>query len=124
MKSPWAYVLIGGVFETAWAVTIKLLDGFNAMEWLIPTIVFILCSTLLLNKGLSMGLPAGPSYSVWVGIGAIGSLVAGVTIFNDVMTAVKMLPIALILIGVVGIQHEQNKVLENDKSRSRTEGAS
>ncbi len=107
MKSPWIYVLAGGLFETAWAITIKLMDGFRSPEWLVPTAVFLLISTLLLNKGLKAGLPAGPSYSVWVGIGAVGSLIAGVLLFGDPMTLAKAIPVALILVGVAGIQHEQ-----------------
>lgn len=115
MRSPWFYVIFGGIFETGWAVTIKLLDGFNALEWLIPTIILIVLSVVLLNKGINMGLPAGPTYSVWVGIGAIGSLVAGVLIFKDPMTALKMIPISLILIGVMGIQNEQSKMDKLDR---------
>lgn len=116
MKSPWFYVIIGGLFETAWAVTIKLMDGFRSPEWLIPTAVFLLASTLLLNKGIKMGLAAGPSYSVWVGIGAIGSLIAGIILFKDPMTVMKILPVALILVGVAGIQHEQERIKEESSS--------
>ncbi|MFA6804606.1 MAG: multidrug efflux SMR transporter [Candidatus Methanomethylophilaceae archaeon] len=107
--NPWTYIAIGGLFETGWAITLKMSNGFTDWIWLIPTAVLLVISTLLLNKGLVASLPAGSAYSVWVGIGAIGSLIAGLILFNDSLTVSKMICVVLIIAGVIGIEHEHGK---------------
>jgi quaternary ammonium compound-resistance protein SugE len=102
-------VILGGMFETGWALTMKMSDGFTRIEWVIPTLIMLVISVLFLNKGLAAGLPAGSTYSVWVGIGAIGSLVAGLILFNDILSPLKMLFVALIIAGVMGIESESSK---------------
>lgn len=107
--NPWIHVILGGMFETGWALTMKMSDGFTRIEWVIPTLILLVVSVLFLNKGLASGLPAGSTYSVWVGIGAIGSLVAGLILFNDILSPLKMLFVALIIAGVMGIESESSK---------------
>lgn len=107
--NPWMYVILGGFFETAWAITLKLSDGFTEWLWVAPTIALIVISTFLLNRGLTANLPAGSAYSVWVGIGAVGSLIAGIMLFNESVTLLKILFVILIIAGVIGIEHEHGK---------------
>jgi quaternary ammonium compound-resistance protein SugE len=107
--NPWIHVVLGGLFETGWAVTMKMSDGFSRIEWVLPTMALLVVSVLFLNKGLVAGLPAGSTYSVWVGIGAIGSLVAGLLLFGDLLSPLKALCVALILAGVLGIENESSK---------------
>ena len=77
MKMAWLWILLGGVFETGWASGMKMSNEFTDIPWTIATLVMIVISVLLLNKGLKAGLPMGPCYAVWVGIGAIGSIIVG-----------------------------------------------
>ncbi len=107
--NPWLFIILGGLFETGWALTIKLSDGFTEPVWLIPTLILLVISMYLLNKGLHNGLPAGPAYIVWVGIGAVGSIILGVVLFNDVLTFAKAVFLAMILIGVFGIEYSHEK---------------
>lgn len=107
--NPWYYVLLGGVFETGWAITMKLSDGFTEVLWIIPTVILIIISTLLLNRGLTAKLPTGSAYSVWVGIGAVGSLISGMILFEDSMTPIKLAFVIMIIAGVIGIEHEHGK---------------
>ena len=106
----WGYILIGGIFETLWAVCLKMTNGFTDNIWLIPTLVFIATSTLLLNKGLVMKVPAGTGYSVWVGIGAIGSLIVGVVFLSDHLKLIHYICLAVLIIGIIGMQIEENRV--------------
>jgi len=107
--NPWYYVILGGVFETGWAITMKLSDGFTEILWIIPTVILIVISTMLLNRGLTAKLPTGSAYSVWVGIGAVGSLISGMILFQDSMTPIKMAFVIMIIAGVIGIEHEHGK---------------
>jgi quaternary ammonium compound-resistance protein SugE len=108
IMNPWIYVVIGGLFETGWAVTLKMSDGFSDLPWTAATLVLLLISMVLLNKGLGKGLPAGSAYSVWVGIGAVGSVAAGMVLFGDSMSILKALFVSMILIGVIGIERTKS----------------
>ncbi|MDR3282223.1 MAG: QacE family quaternary ammonium compound efflux SMR transporter [Candidatus Methanoplasma sp.] len=100
----WSWVLIGGVFEAAWAATMKVSDGFRDLPWAAATLVLLACSILSLNAGLRKGLPVGGGYAVWVGVGAIGSIVMGVLFFEEALGSLKILFIAMILAGIIGTE--------------------
>ncbi len=77
----WAYLVLGGMFEVAFASTLKLTQGFTKL-W--PTLIFLVCITLsfyFLNKSLK-DIPIGTAYAVWTGIGAAGTAVVGILVYN------------------------------------------
>ena len=102
--NPWIYLVIGGIFETIWAITLKESNGFSDPFWDIVTCVFVLSSIYLLNVGLEKGLPTGLGYAVWAGMGAIGSFIVGIVAYGDALTAIRCLLAALIIIGAMGIE--------------------
>lgn len=96
----WILILIGGAFETIWALALKKSDGFSNVG---PTIVFavaMIASMAFLALGLR-GLPVGPGYAVWTGTGAVGTALAAMILFGEAATAARVLPIALIAAGIV-----------------------
>jgi quaternary ammonium compound-resistance protein SugE len=96
--------MIGGLFETAWAVTMKYSDGFSDIFWTILTLGLLGFSIYMLNGGIRRGLPVGGGYAVWVGIGAIGSIVAGILLFSESLLITRLIFAALIIIGVIGVE--------------------
>ncbi len=103
MNRGWAWILAGGVAETVWATFMKLSDGFTDLWWDVPMLVFMFVSVWMLNRGFRSGLPTGPGYAAWVGIGAVGSVVVGVLLFGDVLNLGGWLCLALVIGGVVGL---------------------
>lgn len=103
MNPAWAWVFVGGVLETVWASGMKLSDGFSNIPWTIFTMVFIVLSTLCLNKGLKSDLPMGICYAVWVGIGAVGSIIVGLLFFGDTLNILGWAFLAVIIVGIVGL---------------------
>lgn len=101
---PWSWVLIGGLFETAWALCMKASDGFTHIFWTMATLAFLFTSVYLLNCGLKKGLPVGSGYAVWVGIGGIGSIVMGVIIFGESLLLSRLLFAAIIITGIIGVE--------------------
>ena len=101
--NPWIPVLVGGLFETVWAYTMKLSHGFTDPLYAALTLIFLFTSTGLLNIGLKLGLPVGTGYAVWVGIGAIGSVVTGILVFGDMLSMVGFFFLALLIVGVIGM---------------------
>ncbi len=97
-----AMVIIAGLFETAFAVSLKLSDGFKNVTWTIAFAVFAVISFTLLSLGLK-SLPVGSAYAVWTGIGAAGTAVVGMVYLRDPVTTVRLLSILLIIAGVVGL---------------------
>lgn len=103
MDRAWAWVLAGGVFETVWATFMKMSDGFTDILYTALTLIFMGFSMYLLNRGFRAGLPTGPCYAVWVGIGAVGSVLVGVAAFGDALSVGGWVCIAMIVAGVVGL---------------------
>ena len=98
----WAMVIVAGLFETAFAVSLKLSDGFSRWGW---TVSFAVCAAIsfgLLSAALRE-LPVGTAYAVWTGIGAAGTAVVGMVFLKDPVTTVRLLSILLIIAGVIGL---------------------
>lgn len=98
----WLLVIVAGVLETGFALLLKASDGFTKL-W--PTIGFACCaisSFALLTLSLKY-LDVGPAYAVWTGIGAAGTALMGIWIYNESSSVLKLVSIALILAGVVGL---------------------
>lgn len=102
-SNAWVILVIAGLFEVVWALGLKYSDGFSRIGPSVVTIVAATISFWLLAQALKE-LPVGTAYSVWVGIGAVGTAILGVYLFNDGMSALKIGGIALILAGVVALR--------------------
>jgi quaternary ammonium compound-resistance protein SugE len=98
----WLLVVVAGLFETAFAVSLKLSDGFKNVPW---TVAFAVCAVIsfsLLSTALKE-LPVGTAYAVWTGIGAAGTAAVGMVFLRDPVTTIRLLSILLIIAGVVGL---------------------
>ena len=98
----WVALVAAGLFETAFAVCLKLSDGLR-VPW--PTVGFALSALTsfgLLTVALR-DLEVGPAYAVWTGIGAAGAAAVGMIFLGDAVSTVMLVSIALILAGVVGL---------------------
>jgi quaternary ammonium compound-resistance protein SugE len=98
----WLIVVAAGLFETAFAVLLKLSHGLTRL-W--PTAGFAACALIsfgLLTIALRE-LEAGPAYAVWTGIGAAGAAAVGMALLGDPVSAGKLVSIGLILAGVVSL---------------------
>jgi quaternary ammonium compound-resistance protein SugE len=98
----WALVIVAGFFETAFAVSLKLSEGFSRLWWTLAFLVFSGISFTLLSVGLR-SLPVGSAYAVWTGIGAAGTAIVGMVLLRDPVTTLRLLSILLIVAGVVGL---------------------
>jgi len=98
----WLALVAAGLFETSFAVCLKLSDGLRVV-W--PTVGFALSALVsfgLLTVALR-DLEVGPAYAVWTGIGAAGAAGAGMIFLGDAASTLKLVSIALILAGVIGL---------------------
>ena len=82
----WIYLLIAGVFEVVWATTMKLADGFSNLRFTLLTIMAMGASFSFLALALKK-LALTIAYPIWTGIGAVGSILIGVFLFKDKISA-------------------------------------
>jgi quaternary ammonium compound-resistance protein SugE len=99
----WVLLIVAGLLETGFAVSLKASDGFTKP---IPMVVFAVCaiaSFALLNLALR-DLPVGTAYAVWTGIGAAGTAIVGMVALGESADALRIVAIAFIVIGAIGLQ--------------------
>src|SRR5215210_4324220 len=99
----WALVIVAGLFETGFALSLKASAGFTRLVPSVLFVVFAASSFLLLATSLR-SLPVGSAYAVWTGIGAAGTAVAGMLFLGESSEILKLVSIVLIVAGVVGLQ--------------------
>jgi quaternary ammonium compound-resistance protein SugE len=99
----WLLVIVAGLLETGFAVCLKLSHGFTRLWPTVAFCAFALGSFGLLTLSLRR-LEVGPAYAVWTGIGAAGTAVYGMLFLGDVVSALKLVSISLVVIGLVGLQ--------------------
>lgn len=96
----WMALLLAGVFEIVWAYSMKLSDGFTRLTPSIVTLIFMMLSFALLTYAMR-SLPLGTAYTIWTGIGAVGSFLVGILVLGEPATAMRMLAAVLIIAGLV-----------------------
>jgi quaternary ammonium compound-resistance protein SugE len=96
----WLILILAGFFEVIWAYSMKLSEGFTRLVPSVVTIIFMLLSVILLSISMRT-LPLGTAYTVWTGIGAIGSFVLGIFLLHEPVSAMRMLAAVLIVSGLV-----------------------
>ncbi len=99
----WIYLLLAGAFEVAWAIGLKSTHGFTRL-W--PSVYVLATGTasVILLAQAAKHLPIGTAYAVWTGIGAIGTAALGMVLFGESRDAARMVCMALIIAGVVGLK--------------------
>jgi quaternary ammonium compound-resistance protein SugE len=101
--NPWIIVVIAGLMETGWALGLKYSEGFTKLWPSVITVVLALGSFYLLSVAMK-SLPVGTAYAVWVGIGAVGTAIAAVFLFNEPVSAMRVLGVLLILAGIAALK--------------------
>ena len=95
--NPWLLIVIAGILETAWALGLKYSEGFTKFWPSAFTVVTALGSFWLLSLAMK-SLPVGTAYAVWVGIGAVGTIIVGVALGLETLGLAR----GLLLMGLVG----------------------
>lgn len=99
----WFLLLLAGLFEIGWAVGLKYSEGFTRLWPSVATVAAMAASIALLGMAMRT-LPLGTAYAVWVGIGAVGTAVAGMGLFGDAATPLRLMGLALIGCGILALK--------------------
>jgi quaternary ammonium compound-resistance protein SugE len=99
----WISLLIAGLFEIGWAIGLKYTDGFSKLWPSVWTVASMIVSLLFLEYALRT-LPVGTAYAIWVGIGAVGTAILGMWLFNESRELARIVCLLLIVAGVIGLK--------------------
>lgn len=100
MTTPWILLLLAALLEVGWAIGLKYTHGFTRLWPSLWTALSMVLSMLLLAWA-ARSLAIGTAYAVWTGIGAAGTALLGVYLFNEPFTVSRMAGVALIVSGVL-----------------------
>lgn len=99
----WLLLMVAGLCEVGWAIGLKYTAGFTKLWPSVLTAGSMLASIWLLGLAMKT-LPVGTAYAVWVGIGAVGTVLLGIVLFREPATAARLLSVLLIVAGIVGLK--------------------
>ena len=100
---PWLYLFLAGLFEVAWAISMKYSNGLTKPLPTALTFGFGFVSFYLLAVATAK-LPIGTSYAIWTGVGAVGTALLGILLFSESAHWLRLASILLVLCGIVGLR--------------------
>ena len=100
---PWILLTLAGLFEIGWAIGLKYTDGFTRPLPTVLTAGSMLVSIVLLGLAVKT-LPMGTAYAIWTGVGAVGTVIAGIFLFGESMALLRLGSVALIVVGLIGLK--------------------
>lgn len=99
----WVYLIVAGLFEVGWALGLKYSNGFTNPIPSVLTVIGMIISFGLLSLALRT-LPLGTAYAIWTGIGAVGTAIIGIILFEESADVMRLVCICLIVAGVLGLK--------------------
>lgn len=99
----WLILLVAGLFETGWAIGLKYTEGFTRFWPSVGTLLAMLISVVMLGIAMKQ-LPVGSAYAVWVGIGAVGTVILGIVLLGDSASLPRLVSVGFIILGIIGLK--------------------
>ncbi|MBV6307350.1 quaternary ammonium compound efflux SMR transporter SugE [Candidimonas humi] len=99
----WLVLVIAGLLEVGWAIGLKYTEGFTRLWPTLWTVASMTLSVVMLGVALR-SLPVGSAYAVWVGIGAVGTVILGIVLFGDSASLPRLASVACIVVGIIGLK--------------------
>jgi quaternary ammonium compound-resistance protein SugE len=96
----WMLLILSGIADVVWAVKTKYSAGYTRLGWTTLSLAALLAFLGLLTQALKI-LPLGTAYAVWTGVGAVGSVLAGMVLFGEFMSATRLIAIAVIVAAII-----------------------
>ncbi len=100
---PWIILVLAGLFEIGWAIGLKYTEGFTRLWPTVGTVTAMAVSVGLLGVAMRT-LPVGTAYAIWVGIGAVGTVILGIVLLGDSASPGRLISLALIVAGIIGLK--------------------
>jgi quaternary ammonium compound-resistance protein SugE len=105
--NPWIYLVVAGIMEVGWAVSLKYSEGFSQVIPSIITVLFMILSLYLLSLALKT-ITIGTGYAIWTGIGAIGTAIIGMLLLGESKEIGRVICILVVITGILGLKFFSN----------------
>lgn len=99
----WTILCLAGLLEVVWAIGLRYSAGFTRALPSVLTLLAMAISFYLLSLALRT-LPLGTAYAVWVGIGAVGTAIAGMLLFDEPASSLRLVSLLLVVVGIAGLK--------------------
>lgn len=99
----WFILLLAGICEIGFTTCLKLSKNFSDWRWSLGFFVCISLSFFLLNKSIQ-SIPMGTAYAVWTGIGAVGTVIVGIILYDEPTDILRMLFLCLLVGSIIGLK--------------------
>ena len=99
----WVTLFIAGLCEVGWAIGLKYTEGFTRLWPTLGTVAAMVVSLWLLGVAMK-SLPVGTAYAVWVGVGAVGTVILGIVLFGEPANPARLISVMLIVAGIIGLK--------------------
>ena len=99
----WLILFLAGLFEVGWAIGLKYTDGFTRPLPTLLTVAAMAASLGLLGLAVRE-LPLGTAYAIWTGVGAVGTVIAGIILFGESMAPMRIVSVLLMVLGLAGLK--------------------
>lgn len=103
MSLPWIFLTIAGILEVCWAMGLKFSQGFTKPIPTVFTAVTLIFSMYFLAKAAET-LPLGTAYAVWVGIGAVGTVILGIIVLKEPVTIARLVFVTMLITSIIGLK--------------------
>ncbi len=97
----WVYLLCAGLFEVGYASVMKLTEDFTKL-W--PTLFFGFCMSFFMLTRAAREIPIGTAYAIWGGIGTAGTVIVGILVYKEPVTALRMLCLVTLVASIFGLR--------------------
>lgn len=99
----WIYLILAGLFETCFAISLKLMDGHKNVPWSIFFYISIICSLWFLSMAMRT-IPIGTAYAIWTGIGTAGVAIIGFWFLHEPISVMKICFLSLLIASIIGLK--------------------
>ncbi len=103
VSTSWLVLIIAGLFEVGWAIGLKYSEGFSRFWPSLGTILAMVISVALLGLAMRQ-LPVGTAYAIWVGVGAVGTVILGIVLLGDSASPARLISVGFIIAGIIGLK--------------------
>ncbi len=106
MQTKWTLLCLAGIFEILWPIILKYyyLNNGNSKIYIFPFVPITAILAFLFLTIAMKNIPIGVAYAMWTGMGVVGVTILGIVLFNESAQPIKLIMIAIILIGIVGLK--------------------
>lgn len=99
----WLWLIIGGLFEVGFTTALRYVDGFRNLPWTLAFLGSVTISMGLLEYA-ARTIAMGTAYVVWAGVGAVGTVIVGIALFDEPATLVRLLLILVVIAAIAGLK--------------------